>query len=233
MEDVAVGLGFSVVDPRFAARRGIEFTNAYQEDLQRGLHTDASDWSDFHQPGDDSDAQPVRNVIDVNTEIPDTNVGFRMLLRMGWTRGRGLGSNEDGIKEPIRVGIDAGVRLGLGKQVEDDHFTNAELVERRRMESEIQANEDEERRRRREAQVEKDAAIQEELTEIKKTFYCEVCHKQYEKAMEFEEHLSSYDHHHRKRLVEMRQMEQARTKDERARKEAKAASKEMARLQAQ
>jgi hypothetical protein len=26
----------------------------------------------------------------------------------------------------------------------------------------------------------------------------QVCHKQYEKAMEFEEHLSSYDHHHRK-----------------------------------
>jgi len=35
-------------------------------------------------------------------------------------------------------------------QEEDNYYTNAELIERRRMESEIQANEDEERRRKRE-----------------------------------------------------------------------------------
>eukprot|EP00983_Pelagomonas_calceolata_P078221 1154194-Pelagomonas_calceolata.AAC.2 len=61
----------------------------------------------------------------------------------------------------------------------------------------------------------------------------EVCHKQYEKAMEFEQHLSSYDHHHKKRLQEMRMMQNERTRDERAKKEAKAMNKEMAKLQQQ
>jgi hypothetical protein len=49
--------------------------------------------------------------------------------------------------------------------------------------------------------------VKEEVTELKRTFYCDVCHKQYEKAMEFEQHLSSYDHHHKKRLQEMRKIE--------------------------
>lgn len=61
----------------------------------------------------------------------------------------------------------------------------------------------------------------------------QVCDKQYDKAMQLEEHLSSYDHHHRKRLVEMRAMQAERTRDERARKEAKAAEKEMLKLQQQ
>ena len=61
----------------------------------------------------------------------------------------------------------------------------------------------------------------------------QVCNKQYEKAMEFEQHLSSYDHHHKKRLVEMRQMHNERTKEERSRKEARAMEKEMAKLQQQ
>lgn len=50
----------------------------------------------------------------------------------------------------MSAGVEAGVRLGLGKQAQDDHFTNPELITRRLLESEIQANEDEERRARRE-----------------------------------------------------------------------------------
>jgi len=38
-----------------------------------------------------------------------------------------------------------------------------------------------------------------------------VCHKQYQAAHEMEEHLSSYDHHHRKRLAETRAMLAERT----------------------
>lgn len=40
--------------------------------------------------------------------------------------------------------------------------------------------------------------IQTEVKEIKKVFYCDLCNKQYKLAMEFEVHLSSYDHNHRK-----------------------------------
>jgi hypothetical protein len=46
--------------------------------------------------------------------------------------------------------VDAGVRLGLGKQEEDDKYTSAENVTRKKLESEIQAEEDPERTKRRE-----------------------------------------------------------------------------------
>eukprot|EP00955_Chlamydomonas_euryale_P029773 313664-Chlamydomonas_euryale.AAC.2 len=61
----------------------------------------------------------------------------------------------------------------------------------------------------------------------------QICDKQYTKAMELDAHLSSYDHHHRKRLVEMRSMHAERTRGERERREAKNADRELKRLQKQ
>ena len=55
-----------------------------------------------------------------------------------------------GIVEPVRSGVDVGVRLGLGKQEQDDVYTNADNIQRRMLETEIQANEDEDRKERRE-----------------------------------------------------------------------------------
>jgi hypothetical protein len=55
-----------------------------------------------------------------------------------------------GLVEPVKAGVEAGVRLGLGKQQEDDKFTAAENIERKKLEVEIQADEDPERRKRRE-----------------------------------------------------------------------------------
>lgn len=46
--------------------------------------------------------------------------------------------------------------------------------------------------------AEREQKIQSEVKEIKKAFYCNLCNKQYKLAMEFESHLSSYDHNHRK-----------------------------------
>jgi len=40
--------------------------------------------------------------------------------------------------------------------------------------------------------------IQTSVKEICKVFFCELCNEQYKLAMEFEAHLSSYDHNHRK-----------------------------------
>ena len=37
----------------------------------------------------------------------------------------------------------------------------------------------------------------------------QVCDKRYIKVKEFENHLSSYDHHHRKRFKEMKETEKA------------------------
>lgn len=55
-----------------------------------------------------------------------------------------------GIVEPVKAGVDTSVRLGLGKQEEDDEFTNPENITRKKLESEVQANETEERKQRRE-----------------------------------------------------------------------------------
>lgn len=46
--------------------------------------------------------------------------------------------------------------------------------------------------------AEREEKIQTEVKEIRKVFYCDLCNKQYKLAMEFEAHLSSYDHNHRK-----------------------------------
>lgn len=50
----------------------------------------------------------------------------------------------------MKAGVDAGVRLGVGKQEEDNHYTNPENIDRKKLETEIQANEDPERKRKRE-----------------------------------------------------------------------------------
>ena len=47
-------------------------------------------------------------------------------------------------------GAEAGVRLGLGKQEEDDFYTAADNIQRKRLETEVQATEDDERAARRE-----------------------------------------------------------------------------------
>jgi hypothetical protein len=40
--------------------------------------------------------------------------------------------------------------------------------------------------------------IKEDVTEMNKVFYCDICSKQYTQALQFDQHLSSYDHHHKK-----------------------------------
>lgn len=200
-------------------------------------------------------------------------------------------------------------------------YTAAENIERRMLEAEIQADEDEDRKRRREVgtfgsdassvprctwpvpqrcrrrqpparmraavaavlscpaqmEAERQNKIREEVKHELRMFYCEVgvcsfiiegwavsagqhglfarrvaalppapaapaphaaaaarrlqwCHKQYKAAHEMEEHLSSYDHHHRKRLAEMRVMTAQRSKKERGKKERKRAEREMQRM---
>lgn len=48
------------------------------------------------------------------------------------------------------------------------------------------------------AQADHEEKKQSELAQINKVFYCELCDKQYHKATEWDIHLSSYDHHHKK-----------------------------------
>ncbi|EYU35364.1 hypothetical protein MIMGU_mgv1a010807mg [Erythranthe guttata] len=162
----------------------------------------------------------------LDTRITSSNVGYRLLQKMGW-RGKGLGKNEQGIVEPIKSGI-RDARLGLGKQEEDDFFTAEENIQRRKLD--IEFEETEELAKKREVVAEREQKIQTEVKEIRKVFYCELCNKQYKLAMEFEAHLSSYDHNHRKRFKQMRDMHGSSSRDDRQKREQQRHEKEMAKF---
>lgn len=141
--------------------------------------------------------------------IPSENRGYALLKKMGWSGYSGLGKTGQGIVDPIRINTEQD-HLGLGKQSEFDETADAATEERRKLESELQAKEDAQSKQLRMDKVEKEERIAEEIAVVTKAFFCEVCNKQYHKVAEFESHLSSYDHHHRKRFKEMQASEKAR-----------------------
>ena len=53
----------------------------------------------------------------------------------------------------MKGGAEPGLRLGVGKQEQDDFYTAADNVQRRRLEVEIQADEDESRTAKREVRT--------------------------------------------------------------------------------
>ena len=55
-----------------------------------------------------------------------------------------------GIVEPVKGGVEAGLRLGVGKAEQESFYTAADNVVRKKLEVELQADEDQQRRGRRE-----------------------------------------------------------------------------------
>ncbi|KAF3958473.1 hypothetical protein CMV_016626 [Castanea mollissima] len=155
-----------------------------------------------------------------------TGLQKMLLQKMGW-KGKGLGKDEQGIIEPIRSGI-RDPKLGVGKQEQDDFFTAEENIQRRKLDVEVE--ETEEHAKKREVLAEREQKIQIEVKEIRKVFYCDLCNKQYKLAMEFEAHLSSYDHNHRKRFKEMREMHGSSSRDDRQKREQQRQEREMAKF---
>jgi hypothetical protein len=44
----------------------------------------------------------------LDTKIPSTNIGYKMMMKAGWCPGEGLGKHKDGIVEPVRLGETVG-----------------------------------------------------------------------------------------------------------------------------
>ncbi|KAJ6262819.1 Zinc finger protein [Drechslerella dactyloides] len=65
--------------------------------------------------------------------------------------------------------------------------------------------------------------------DARKSFYCELCGKGYGRMNEFEAHESSYDHQHKKRFMEMKQMQRGASSIE-ARRERERRAEEKAGL---
>ena len=149
--------------------------------------------------------------------LPESNVGHRLLLKMGWGgAGTGLGAKGDGRAEPVASAAEQS-RLGLGKREQDDAMTAAENVERRELNTERQARETEEERRARERKATRELSVRDNKLAVAEAYRCALCDKQYAHVDEYEGHCSSYDHHHRKRLAELREDERARGREERER----------------
>ncbi|CAN4108291.1 unnamed protein product [Withania somnifera] len=177
-----------------------------------------------HRPMENVDLENVEQA-SLDTQLTSSNIGFKLLQKMGW-KGKGLGKNEQGITEPIKSGM-RDPKLGIGKQEEDDFFTAEENIQRRKLDIELE--ETEELAKKREVIAEREHKIETEVKEIRKTFFCELCNKQYKLAMEFEAHLSSYDHNHRKRFKEMREMHGS-SRDDRQKREQQRQEREMAKF---
>lgn len=62
--------------------------------------------------------------------ISHSNVGFQLLMKMGWRQGKPLGKSGVGIVEPIKTEM-RDMRIGLGKPEEDEYWISAENVKRK------------------------------------------------------------------------------------------------------
>lgn len=222
-----------MVDTRLQAGRGEDFSAARKRrEIDELAELANLDDDDFRLPMDhrieDGMDWSATQRISLAEPLPAHNLGYRLLERMGW-RGGGLGARGQGRAEPIPLEAgDNGVRAGLGRGEVDSQYTS--VSSRRALEVEMQADEDEGRRIRREAESERVQLIREEVVDILRTFFCEICNKQYQTAMQLDEHLSSYDHHHRKRMAETHAMLAARGKKDRDRRRRKEADRELAAL---
>lgn len=59
---------------------------------------------------------------------------------------------------------------------------------------------------RREDEAMREESIAHQVKKVLREFYCDICDVQYQTVMQMEEHLSSYNHNHKKRFIEMKEM---------------------------
>eukprot|EP00124_Ichthyophonus_hoferi_P001213 Ihof_evm6s58 gene=Ihof_evmTU6s58 len=171
-----------------------------EEDFLSSLDGDERVFERNHRPTDLDLSGTEQSSVD--TPIAKTNVGYKLLEKMGWKEGTGLGRNGTGRVDPIRHDDQLGF-MGLGKWQLDMDYAEVALAERRKLEVEVEDTEA--RKTKREAAVAKQDATAAELKKINEVFYCDICNKGYTKVSDWENHLSSYDHHHVKRFKEMKE----------------------------
>lgn len=105
--------------------------------------------------------------------------------------------------DPIRIDLKMDA-LGVGKAEELMDYHISSTAQRRALDSEKQLEETEEEKLKRQMETLKKEEVKSDIKETLRAFYCELCDKQYSKISEYEQHLQSYDHHHKKRFKDMR-----------------------------
>eukprot|EP00008_Paramoeba_atlantica_P008648 CAMPEP_0201490576 /NCGR_PEP_ID=MMETSP0151_2-20130828/26641_1 /ASSEMBLY_ACC=CAM_ASM_000257 /TAXON_ID=200890 /ORGANISM="Paramoeba atlantica, Strain 621/1 / CCAP 1560/9" /LENGTH=282 /DNA_ID=CAMNT_0047876577 /DNA_START=35 /DNA_END=883 /DNA_ORIENTATION=+ len=137
----------------------------------------------------------------LDVPIHESNVGYQLLLKMGWDKSKSLGKKGNGIIDPIRVAFrEQRDFVGVGKYEEYDHYCEVATEQRRLLETEKEETEQliEKRRQKAEQKENKEQAV----TKMVRPFYCELCDKQYKNVAEYDTHLNSYDHNHKARFLE-------------------------------
>lgn len=126
--------------------------------------------------------------------------------------------------------------MGVGKAQELNTNHIESTSKRKALDSEKQLEESDIQRIEREYRAEKKLAIEKELQQVKRVFYCELCDKQYKKISEYDQHLQSYDHHHKKRFKDMKETTRNSTinqseREKKLARERKREEKELKRMQ--
>ena len=181
----------------------------------------------------------------VNTDAPigADNRGYKLLLKMGWREGTGIGKEgSEGITAPVGVtnALDETQSvLGIGKAAQYSSVLNDTAggtgEKRRRLES----NRDAPTLALREAaEAAADRRAVERKAELS-AFFCDCCNKQYANVAQWQEHLSSYGHNHARNMRALRAAEAERrkahgglSKEEKRSKEARREAKALARRMA-
>ncbi|KAJ3010606.1 hypothetical protein HKX48_007316 [Thoreauomyces humboldtii] len=172
-------------------------------------HLPSHDPSDV--PDDDADDELSTTTtistthFSMDSHLPSHNLGYRLLVKMGWSHGTGLGKHGEGRVDPVRIRVKEDL-MGLGKYEELDTYHTESTKTRKTTESERQDGETVDEKVERETKVQRNEAILSEIRTVTSAFYCRLCDKQYSKISEYETHLSSYDHGHRQRFKDMQDM---------------------------
>ena len=156
-----------------------------------------------------------------------SSVGAKMLMALGWTQGTGLGRERQGRTVPVEAS-EHGAYLGLGKLELDLRTLDAQRGHKRELQSERIARESDEQRRERQGKVLEDQAREHARLEAIREFRCELCDKAYGTVGHYDEHLNSYDHHHKARFraLQVEQRERSKASGDVARRREKERKRE-------
>ncbi|KAI8644946.1 G-patch domain-containing protein [Parasitella parasitica] len=180
------------------------FTSSFSSTTQKKKAEDHDYLLEQKQPSTGYSDYESTIQVSMETHIPESNIGYKLLQKMGWQAGKGLGSQGQGRVDPIRIELKDD-SLGVGKAEEYTATHVSTTAKRKALDSEKQLEETEIQKLEREFRVEKKQSIAQELKQVKRAFYCELCDKQYQNISGYEQHLQSYDHHHKKRFKDMKE----------------------------